>query len=57
MERLDPSIAEIRKSLPGEDRKDGARPEGVEKDESKVESKSEPSPEAAASAPDAPKPE
>lgn len=53
MERLDPSIAEIRKSLPGEDRKDGARPEGTKKDEPEAE----PSPEAAASAPDAPKPE
>jgi hypothetical protein len=53
MERIDPSIAEIRKKLPGEDRKDGARPEGVKKDEPKVE----PSPEAAASAPDAPKSE
>ena len=32
MERIDPSIAEIRKKLPGEDRKDGSKPEGTRED-------------------------
>jgi len=53
MERIDPSIAEIRKKLPGEDRKEPPGPEDVKKDRPGAD----PAPEAAASAPDAPKPE
>ena len=52
MERIDPSIAEIRKKLPGEDRKDGAKPEATGKDEPRAE----PKPEAAVAVPDAAKP-
>lgn len=53
MERIDPSIAEIRKKLPGEDRKDGSKPEGTRKDEPRAE----PKPGAAVAVPDAAKPE
>jgi len=52
MERIDPSIAEIRKKLPGEDRKDGAKPEGTREDEPRAE----PKPGAAVAVPDAAKP-
>jgi hypothetical protein len=52
MERIDPSIAEIRKKLPGEDRKDGSKPEGTREDEPRAE----PKPEAAVAVPDAAKP-
>lgn len=53
MERIDPSIAEIRKKLPGEDRKDGSKPEGTREDEPRAE----PKPAAAVVVPDAAKPE
>lgn len=53
MERIDPSIAEIRKKLPGEDRKDGSKPEGTREDEPRAE----PKPGAAVAVPDATKPE
>ena len=53
MERIDPSIAEIRKKLPGEDRKDGSKPEGTREDEPRAE----PKPGAAVAVPDAAKPE
>jgi len=52
MERIDPSIAEIRKKLPGEDRKDGSKPEGTREDEPRAE----PKPGAAVAVPDAAKP-